>query len=279
MGVNDQALFTAAKGYIFRGAPGTAAPTAAQVAGFDPATFGGEQQTVTMAGSASTLTYSGQTTSSLATSATAQQVQTALEALSNIAPGDVTVSGPTGGPFIVQFSPGFGDPATMTASTATVSVTSAYPGWVNIGHTSREDLPEFGFDGGDTETRGTWQNAAVKEVITDVTVDYVTMNLHQFDEDNLELYYSQENNASAPVNQFWVTDAATATLESALLIVIVDGAAKIAFYARKASVRREEAIGMEVDNFAVLPVRATFLKDGNYELYRWISTTIPVNPA
>ena len=276
--INDGALFTAAKGYVFVGPVGTVAPTAAQIAAFDPVTFGGEQQTVTLSGT-TTLTYSGQTTGNITASSTAADVQTALIGLSNLAPGDLTVSGPTGGPFIVQFSPAFGDPATMTASTASVSVTLAYPGWKNIGHTSREDLPEFGFDGGDTETKGTWQNAAVKEVITEVTVDFVTMNLHQFDEDNHELYYSQANAVAAAQGEFWVADAATATLEKALLVVVVDGDAVIAFYARKSSVRRTEAIGMEVDNFAVLPIRATFLKDGNNELYRWISNDLPVNPA
>ncbi|CAB4142614.1 hypothetical protein UFOVP448_22 [uncultured Caudovirales phage] len=43
-----------------------------------------------------TLTYSGQTTSGIAYNASAATIQTALEALSNIAPGDVIVSG---GPF------------------------------------------------------------------------------------------------------------------------------------------------------------------------------------
>ena len=198
MAINDTALFTAARGYIYVGDGDAVPPTPADVVAFDPATFG-----------------------------------------------------------------------TVPAS----------DGWVNLGHTSREDLPEFGFDGGDTETRGTWQNSALKEVITDVTVDYVTMNLHQFDDTNLELYYSQANHLSAAVGEFWVTDAPTATLEKKLLIVIVDGAAKIAFYARKASLRRDDAIGMEVDNFAVMPVRATFLKDSTHELYRWISSDMGINPT
>ncbi|MER6249371.1 hypothetical protein [Streptomyces griseorubiginosus] len=58
-----------------------------------------EVQTVTVTGSPTggtyTLTFSGQTTSGIPYNATAAQVKAALEALSNIAPGDVTV---TGGP-------------------------------------------------------------------------------------------------------------------------------------------------------------------------------------
>jgi hypothetical protein len=48
------------------------------------------------------LSFNGQTTTGLAITATAAQVQTALEALSNIAPGDVTVTGGNGA-FRVQF--------------------------------------------------------------------------------------------------------------------------------------------------------------------------------
>jgi len=51
-----------------------------------------------------TLTYSGSTTSAIAYNATAGAVQTALEALNNLAPGDVTVSG----------GPGPGTPYTFT---------------------------------------------------------------------------------------------------------------------------------------------------------------------
>ncbi|MEU9615842.1 hypothetical protein AB0K87_02150 [Streptomyces sp. NPDC053705] len=58
-----------------------------------------EVQSVTVTGGPTggtyTLTFSGQTTAAIPYNATAAQVKSALEALSNIAPGDVTV---TGGP-------------------------------------------------------------------------------------------------------------------------------------------------------------------------------------
>ena len=43
--------------------------------------------------------------------------------------------------------------------------------WEEIGHTSSEDLPEFGYDGGDTESRGTWQKKSLREVTTEAAVD------------------------------------------------------------------------------------------------------------
>lgn len=52
-------------------------------------------KTGTVSGGTYTLTYDGQTTSAIARNAVAADIQTALEALSNVAPGDIIV---TGGP-------------------------------------------------------------------------------------------------------------------------------------------------------------------------------------
>lgn len=48
-----------------------------------------------------TLTFEGQTTANIAEGAAASAVQSALEALSNVAPGDLLVTGSSGGPFTV----------------------------------------------------------------------------------------------------------------------------------------------------------------------------------
>ncbi|WP_399553823.1 hypothetical protein OG473_39825 (plasmid) [Streptomyces anulatus] len=75
---------------------------------FEPyAAVTNEVQTLTVTGAPTggtfTITWSGQTTAALAYNATAAQVQTALEALSNIAPGDVAVTGATGGPWTLTW--------------------------------------------------------------------------------------------------------------------------------------------------------------------------------
>lgn len=66
-----------------------------------------EVQTLTVTGAPTggtfTITWSGETTGALAYNATAAQVQTALEALSNIAPGDVVVTGAAGGPWTLTW--------------------------------------------------------------------------------------------------------------------------------------------------------------------------------
>lgn len=93
-----------------------------------------EKQIVTVTGNPFTLTYASQTTSSLASTATAIQVETALGALSSIGGEEnVNVSGVNGGPFNVFFTGALGgtDVAQMTATNATI--TTATTGAGNLG--------------------------------------------------------------------------------------------------------------------------------------------------
>jgi hypothetical protein len=95
--------------------------------------------TGTPTGGTFTLTYSGQTTAAIAYNATAAAVQSALEALSNIAPGDVAVTGGPGPgtPYDVTFGGAYAgtDVTSMTAagsftggSTPAIAITTTTPG-------------------------------------------------------------------------------------------------------------------------------------------------------
>lgn len=86
-----------------------------------------ETQIVTVSGSPTggtfTLTYSGQTTAGIAFNASASAVQSALEALSNIAPGDVVVTGSAAAGYEVRFAGTLADEdvSQMTASGASLT--------------------------------------------------------------------------------------------------------------------------------------------------------------
>ncbi len=76
-----------------------------------------------------TLTFQGQTTTGVAYNATASAVQSALEALSNIAAGEAVVTGNAGGPYTVTFSGGTlagTDVSKMTGSGALLTGSSVY---------------------------------------------------------------------------------------------------------------------------------------------------------
>lgn len=99
-----------------------------------------EEQSVTEGGSgltSFTLTYSGQTTGAIPASTTSAAITAALEALSNIGAGDVTVTGPAGsstGPWTVTFLGAFEDEnvaqmtATPTGGTGTVTIATVSAG-------------------------------------------------------------------------------------------------------------------------------------------------------
>jgi hypothetical protein len=348
MSQNDQAVVTAAVGYVFTAAPGTPRPTPAQIASIDPEAFGSSSSTVTSseaptggtfsltvgegtvapkqavetipakvpAEGASTLEATGVepptvtpdaktvssktaktskavaaeepvakdapsgTTLELPFDSGAAEVQTALENIEGVGAGNVKVTG--GGfaddGFVIAFVGKLAgenievtvnsklEPATVTA---TAEVATAPNGWSTLGHTSRDDLPEFGFDGGDTEVRGTWQNENLREVVTQPIADYLTILLQQFDTQSFELYYGKDSAKAAGV--FGVASGTATPVEKALLIIIVDGETKIGFYSPKASMRRDDSISLATDEFASLPVRATFLKYGSANKFEWIN--------
>jgi hypothetical protein len=87
-----------------------------------------EVQTVTITGAPTggtfTLTYDGATTAGIAFNATAAAVRSALEALTTVNQGDITVTGSAGGPYTVTFGgPAIvgGDVPQMTASGASLT--------------------------------------------------------------------------------------------------------------------------------------------------------------
>lgn len=69
-----------------------------------------------------TVTVNGQTTAGVAYNATAGTLQTALEALSNVAPGDVTVTGSAGGPYTLTWGGAHAN-ENMTVSSSGASLT------------------------------------------------------------------------------------------------------------------------------------------------------------
>jgi len=106
----------------------------------------GEVQTLTVdaTGGTFTLTFDGQTTAAIAEAATAAVLLAALNAISNINPGDVTVTGSAGGPWTITFAGrylGLDVPAMTTgagsltggAGTAVIATTTAGGGAVTDG--------------------------------------------------------------------------------------------------------------------------------------------------
>lgn len=159
-----------------------------------------EVQTVTITGSPTggtfTLTYSGQTTAGIAFNANAAAVQSALVALSNLEPGDVTVGGGAGPgtPWTVTFGGSLAavDVALMTASGASltggtspaVGVATTTPGtgidlaelpdgWQDLGWITSDGVTY----GRATEVSDVTSFGSVQPTRSDVTQDTITMQV------------------------------------------------------------------------------------------------------
>lgn len=98
------------------------------------------------------LIFDGDTTSALAYNASAATVQTALEALSGLASGDVTVTGSAGGPYTVTFG-GTLDLSALAIMTATDALTGGTTPSVDI-ETTTQFLLRDGSTVGFTQTYG-----------------------------------------------------------------------------------------------------------------------------
>jgi hypothetical protein len=282
MALDDDAALVVAQGFVFINTVAALAPTPQQVDTLDPDTFGADVKNVKVSGTATavTLTVGDDDTDSISLPATPEQIQDALEALPSVGAGNTDVKGvsltDTDGLTIALVGDKMGTvldisgTATGTGTpTVTVTPVAAPNGWVNVGHTSRDDLPEFGFDGGKTQMRGTWQRKRLREVESgDPVEDSLKFTLEQWDRDSLELYFGED---AADTNGIFGVSGDFTPVEKAVLVVLIDGDARVGFYAPKAQIQRDASIKMPLDNFAGLPVKATFLNYGTRRLYDWIS--------
>lgn len=158
-----------------------------------------EVQTVTITGTPTggtfTLTFNSQTTAAITYNAAASAVQTALIALSNIASGDVTVTGGPGPgtPYVVTFGGNYiyTDVPVMTAAgsftggtSPAIAVTTTTPGsaidltplpsgWEDLGWTSGDGVNY----GRQTEVSDVTSFGSVEPTRSDVTKDTITMQV------------------------------------------------------------------------------------------------------
>ena len=112
------------------------------------ATGTAEVQTVTITGTPTggtfTLNFNGQTTAGIAFNAAAAAVQSALEALSNLVPGDVTVTGSAGGPYTVTFTIAEGNVPQLISNAAGLTGGSS-PGVTVATTTQGSSLTDIGY--------------------------------------------------------------------------------------------------------------------------------------
>ena len=129
--------------------------------------------------------------------------------------------------------------------------------WEPIGHTALDELPEFGRDGDEPQTLGSWQNRKLKVISPDVTYS-VTFRSIQAAALTYQLYFGAGPSAVQSDGSFRIPAAPTAQ-EHALLFILTDGDLYVPLWHPRVSLLGSDAIGMSSDNFVTFPIQGTFL--------------------
>lgn len=129
--------------------------------------------------------------------------------------------------------------------------------WVSLGHTSLDELPEFGRDGDDPEVKGSWQNSKLRQRTPDVTYTIGFQSI-QSDADTYQLYFGAGASAVQADGSFRIP--ATPTPQTrALLVVVVDGDRFLPLWHPKVSLLGSDAISLSSEDFVSYPITGTFL--------------------
>jgi len=149
------------------------------------------------------------------------------------------------------------------------SLTAPASPWWEVGHTSREDPFAISKEGGEAETRGTWQKPNLRSTVTPITYT-AAFPLLQYDEASLKLFYG---GGTVSGGRFWVPRLPTPQ-EHAMFVRIVDGTLEWNRHFPAVSIIAGDSESIAVDDFASMPVNATIL-DGDEAFAGLFSLSLP----
>lgn len=141
--------------------------------------------------------------------------------------------------------------------------------WSHMGHTSLEDILSANVEGGDTTQLGSLQKRNLKTSVSGRTESF-TINLLQFDDDSLTLYYGANSNVTSD-GDIEIPETPVAE-ERAWLFLFFDGERVGGLYAPRASFISAEAFSIsDTESLSNLPLSVTPLQHGeNAAPYRFI---------
>ena len=162
------------------------------------------------------------------------------------------------GNYFTAPTPGEAEPAALA------NVTTP---WVNMGHTSIEDILSFESEGGEVTALGTLQNPSLRTTRSNST-DTLKITLQQFDEPSLKLFFGKNSGQGAFVNgtagQKWLqVKSKPQATECAFLAVYVDGANIFAIHVPRCEIIKGDNLEFgDTESMAGLPLNITPLQYG-----------------
>lgn len=140
-----------------------------------------------------------------------------------------------------------------TDTTYVAALTTPSTPWVEIGHTSVEDVFTVTSEGGEATTLSTLQANPLRTKYS-ARVETFGINLQQFDVESLKLFFG--TNMTQLSSSIWYSVPTTPTITTkAFLAIFVDGSNKFAFYAPKAEIFRGDDLDIsDTESLASLPL-------------------------
>lgn len=127
-------------------------------------------------------------------------------------------------------------------------------GWVNLGHTSKDNTAAFTRDGGDKSVLDSWLADGVYTIYA-ATNWGLTINPIQLDQLALDLAF----NGSFDVDGGYIIPASNDGIEKALFLLATDGTGALGFYQPNTSVALGDAPSIKTDGFFELPLAASIM--------------------
>ncbi|MGW0929557.1 phage tail tube protein [Streptomyces sp. NPDC002644] len=152
-------------------------------------------------------------------------------------------------------------------------------GWNSIGHTSLENGIEFGRDGDDPETLGSWQNPKLRTTNPDVTYT-IGLAALQASADTYRLYFGAGEGAVQADGSFKIPAKPQAQNRS-LLVVVVDNGQMLPIYFPNVALLGSDAISMDPAALLEFPITGTILagQDGSLgDIDAFVAVGTPATP-
>lgn len=164
------------------------------------------------------------------------------------------------------------DPWSFTQLSTYQSAGTIPAGWAELGHIDIDSPVTFDQSGGDTEVKGTWENSALRQVVTSAVVDSFTVPAEQVLDNNvLTLYYGGGDASVA--NQFDIPDTPTPQ-QKACMVVMLDGVIPLGWGFPIVSILRADNLSVDPTDFLKAPLLFTVLKFTGKPKMRWIADAL-----
>ena len=148
--------------------------------------------------------------------------------------------------------------------------------WVEMGHTSLDDILAWATEGGEPTTLGSLQSPSLRTSSSARTESFTTALL-QWDAATLPFYFGSDMALIPGSEVFMGVKSRPTSIRKAFLVVFEDGENRFAVYAPSAEIARGDDLSIDsTEELASLPIKITLQ---NYEGNDWAFAITPIGGA